>query len=451
MRNEECIEAIRAHIYADYRDKTLASLALYNEAKQYLPGGVSGNLRYFDPYPLYIEHGQGAIVTDVDGNNYIDSFSANGPMLLGHNHPSIKNAIESAKSYGSLPLNPPIMVECAKLITQIIPCAEQVRFLNTGTEAVMTSVRYARAYTGKNKILKFHGHYHGQDDQFLFGIDSSSSMFSDGVPGDAISNTLICTYNNFESISNALETDDDIAAVILDPAMHAGGLWGSSQKFLNDLRDITSQSGVLLIFDEVITGFRLALGGAQEYYGVTPDLVTMAKALGAGEKIALVGGKKEVMSVVDPNAALGTPRVFQSGTVNDGAIALAGTVAALKTYQELNEQGEYQTLFDKTVRLKEGIESAFEKHGIHCQVNCVASMLQILITPESVDFDSAQQLDMSLVVLFYHALINEGVLLSLPTSNHIYLSFAHSDENISQIIEKTELVLEQYNFESVFN
>ena len=445
------INQFRKTIFSDYKKKTPSSLRMFDRAKKVLPGGVSGNLRYFAPYPLYMAGGQGSRSFDLDDNEFIDCFSMNGPLLLGHNHPAQIAALENIKGRGFLPLNPEIMVECAELITQIVPCAERVRFLNTGTEAVMTAVRYARGYTGKSKIVKFFGHYHGQQDQFLFGMGTTRAVFSDGLPFDATSSTLASVYGDVERVAHLLSSDDGIAAVILDPAMHAGGLWGSKKEDLVALKSITQEHGVLLIFDEVITGFRLALGGAQEYFGVTPDLVTMAKAAGGGEKIAFVAGSADVMSVVDPEAPAGTPRVFQSGTVNDGAIALAVTTATLKTYQDLDAIGEYQRLNAKAQRLKDGIVSAFRKRNIFCQVNHIASMLQIYIASQTVSFETCQGLDMSAVQLFYHALINEGVLLSLPTSNHIYLSFAHSDEDIDLILENIEIVLARYDFESVCN
>jgi glutamate-1-semialdehyde 2,1-aminomutase len=447
----ERLQSLRNHIFTDYRQKTPGSAAMFERARKVLPGGVSGNNRYFDPYPLYINDASGCEAGDVDGNRYIDCFSANGPMLLGHNHPAIVEAVEAVKDAGSLPLNPPLMIDCAELITRMVPCAERVRFLNTGTEAVMSAVRIARAYTGKNKILKFHGHYHGQHDQFLFGLGSSRDTFSAGVPASAISSICTCVYKDVNELAKMLVKDQDIAAVILDPAMHAGGLWGSNKDDLQEIRRLTERHGVLLIFDEVITGCRLAPGGAQEYFGVTPDLVTMAKALAAGEKLALVAGREEVMEVVSPEASSETPRVFQSGTVNDGAVALAATRAALNLYTELADQGQYQRLAKRALRLKNGIVTAFEHRGMGCQVNHLASMLQIFFTRETVDFNSAQALDMSAVQLFYNALINEGIMLSLPTQNHIYLSFAHTDEDIDKILKKVETVLDRYDFASVIN
>jgi glutamate-1-semialdehyde 2,1-aminomutase len=448
---EDSMEKLRSMIFADYIEKTPSSSSMFNRAKQFMPGGVSGNLRFFAPYPLYMASGQGSKTYDVDGNEFIDCFSMNGPLLLGHNHPAQLEALEKMKGKGFLLLNPEIMVECAELITKVIPCAERVRFLNTGTEAVMSAVRIARGYTRKTKILKFFGHYHGQQDQFLFGMGTTRAIFSDGVPNDSAASTLANVYGDIDNVAKVLTEDSDIAAVILDPAMHAGGLWGSKQEDLEALRVLTQKHAVLLIFDEVITGFRLALGGAQEYFGVTPDLVTMAKATGGGEKIAFVAGSADVMSVVDPLAPNTTPRVFQSGTVNDGAIALAVTKATIETYQDLNAKGGYQRLESLALRLKKGMSEAFSRHGMFCQVNQLASMLQLFIAPHPVTFETCQGLNMTAVELFYHALINEGILLSLPTSNHIYLSFAHTDADIALILEKVEVVLTKYDFCGAIN
>ena len=282
--HQDKYEALRDRVLSDYLRKTPGSAELHQKARSVLAGGVSGNLRYFSPYPLYTKSAHGSRLTDVDGNDYIDSFSANGPLLLGHNHPALVEAVRQVQELGALPLNPAIMVECAELVQDTVPCAERIRFLNTGTEAVMTAVRIARAYTGKPGIVKFHGHYHGQDDQFLIGIDTSDALFSAGVAPEAPASIHLCRYLDLQALEALFIGNSSIAAVIMDPAMHAGGLWGSDYDKLAALRQLTERYGVLLIFDEVISGCRLAPGGAQQYYGVTPDMVTMAKALAAGEK-----------------------------------------------------------------------------------------------------------------------------------------------------------------------
>ena len=442
------ITALRDRIYADYRGKTSRSAALFERARVSLPGGVSGNLRYFDPYPLYMTHGEGCKTFDVDGNEYIDCFSANGPLLLGHNHPKVKESIERYNRSGSLPLNPDFMVECAEGVQEIVPSVERLRFLNTGTEAVMTALRCARAFTKKNTVIKFQGHYHGQHDQVLFGVGPSAERFSAGVP--AIANSLALPFNDIDILRQTFDENQDIAAVILDPAMHAGGLWGSPPEFIHNLRELTQRHGVLLIFDEVITGFRMTLGGAQGHYGITPDLSTFAKALAAGEKLSVVGGREEIMRVLDPNADESVPRVFQSGTVNDGSVALASAIGAMKTYRSLDQQGAYPRLADLGARLAEGIEAAFSSRGLPCHVNHFHSMLQIFVSQKTPSFQNFHDVDKTVLSLFFLALINEGIILTLPTSDHIYLSFVHTDNEIELILEKIDTVFDRYGFADVF-
>lgn len=443
--------ALRVAVEAEYRRRTPASRELAARARQLLPGGVSGNLRFFPPYPFYTRRGGGIEIEDVDGNRYLDCFGMNGPLLLGHNHPAIAAAIAETRELGSLPLNPAILVAAAEEVVRTVPCAERVRFLNTGTEAVIMACRYARAFTGRSRIVKFLGHYHGQQDQFLFGIDGSAAVFSAGVPSQVTESAIALPFLDLERVSSLLASDPDIAAVILDPAMHAGGLWGSAPAELEALGRLCRDNGVLLIFDEVITGCRLAAGGAQAYYGVTPDLATFAKALGAGEKLAAVCGRADIFAVVDPAAAPGTPRVFQSGTVNDGAAALAAAARALALYREKEAAGEYGRLEQRAAHLARALEDLFLRHRIRIQVNQLASMLQLYHCSAPVDFWSAQQLDYEPLELFYLAMINEGVVLSLPRSNHIYLSFLHDDSAIQSILDAAARVLERYDFSAAIN
>ena len=444
------LDEIKQTIFADYQKLTPASAAHYKRACESLAGGTTGNLRYFQPYPFYETGGQGAKVSDMDGNEYIDCFLCNGPLLLGHNHPAVIAAIDEHKPTGPLVVNPPIIVDAAELVQASVPCAERVRFLNSGTEAVIMAVRYARAFTGNNKIVKFYGHYHGQHDQFLTGLGPSADKFGAGVPDATISNTILASYGDFAALGKTIKEHDDIAAVILDPAMHAGGLWGSNKEFLQSVREFTSKHNIVLIFDEVITGFRLSLGGGQSYFGVTPDLTTLGKALAAGEKLAAVTGREEIMRVVDPLAAADTPRVFQSGTGNDGTAAIAASIGAIKTYQQLHNEGRYEDLFHIGETLAEGIRQAFSSRDIPCHVNQLGPMLQIFLSDEEPGFERFANLDMEVLSLFFLALINEGVILTLPTSNHIYLSFLHTADDIQTIINKVNLVLGKYDFRSFF-
>ena len=443
------LDTVREAVFADYRKLTPASGAYYQRARQSLAGGTTGNLRFFPPYPLYETGGRHARVTDLDGNEYIDCFLCNGPLLLGHNHPGVMAAIAGHSNTGALVVNPPIIAEAAERVQETVPCAERVRFLNSGTEAVIMAVRYARAFTGRNRVIKFYGHYHGQDDQFLAGLGPSAEPFGAGIPAGATSNTLLAGYGDIEAFATLMENHDDIAAVILDPAMHAGGLWGSSSDYLQSVRDLTEQQGVVLIFDEVITGFRLAPGGAQSYYAVTPDLATLGKAIAAGEKLAAVAGREQIMRVVDSPAATGAPRVFQSGTANDGTTAIAASIGAIDTYRDLDTNGRYRHLFDKAERLAQGIRQAFQARTVPCHVNQLGPMLQVFLSAEEPTFENYIGLDPQLLSLFFLALINEGVILTLPGSGHIYLSFAHTHEDIEEIIEKVNLVLDRYDFSSL--
>lgn len=431
-------------IVTAYRRLTATSAAAFERGCRALAGGTTGNLRYFSPYPLYFKEGNGARMTDLDGRSYIDCFLCNGPMLLGHRHPAVMAGIARYKELGSLLVNPLLAIEVAELLQKVIPGAARVRFLNSGTEAVMAVVRCARAFTGRSRIIKFFGHYHGQDDQFLVGLGPTRDTLGRGIPAAATANSTLVPYGDLPALDSAL-AGGDVAAVILDPAMHSGGLWGSTPEYLRGVRELVSRQGALLVFDEVITGFRLALGGAQALYGVTPDLSTFAKALGAGEKLAAVVGSEAVMRSLDPRED-GGATVFQSGTGNDGTVPLAASLAAVGEYRKLDGNGGYARLDGLGARLANGLRAAFASRNMPCHVNQLGPMLQIFISAEAPGFVSFSSLDAAPLALFYLAMINEGVLLSLPTSNHIYLSFAHTEADIDEIVVKAGVVLDRYDF-----
>ena len=439
----------REAILRAYRERSPRSAALYRHAREVLAGGTTGNLRHFPPYPLYFSSGAGSRMTDVDGNDYIDCFLCNGPLLPGHRHPRIEQAVREHAGIGPLVPNPELAVHAAQAVQGAVPCAERVRFLNSGTEAVMTAVRLARAYSGKPAIVKFFGHYHGQDDQFLVGLEPTPTAFGSGVPADSFANTRLLRHGDVAALEEMLARHNDIAAVLLDPAMHSGGLWGSSREYLQAVRELTARHGVLLIFDEVITGFRLAPGGAQQLHGVTPDIVTLAKALGAGEKLAAVAGAERIMRVFDPERPAGTPFAFQSGTGNDGTSALAAGVAAIGLYQEHGRNGGYQRLNAIAERLAKGLHAAFAARQVPFHANQHGPMLQLFLSDATPGFEAFARLPAGPLQLFYLALINEGVLLSLPTSNHIYLSFAHTEADIDTVLAATVRVLDRYDFRQI--
>jgi|GEM_PF-588254 glutamate-1-semialdehyde 2,1-aminomutase len=448
MQREIAVDA-RQSILAEYRARTAGSAALFQRASRVLTGGTTGNLRHFSPYPLYFGSGTGSTMTDVDGNAYIDCFLCNGPLLLGHRHPKIVEALRQHATVGSIVVNPELAVLAGEMVQRTVPCAERVRFLNSGTEAVMAAIRVARAATRKPKIVKFYGHYHGQDDQFLFGLEPSPVAFGAGIPSESHANTVLVRYGDMDSLASVLGDHDDVAAVILDPAMHSGGLWGSSSAYLREVRELTARRGVVLIFDEVITGFRLGAGGAQALHGVTPDLATFAKALGAGEKLAAVAGRESLLRCLDPHRPAGTPVVFQSGTGNDGTAALAAGHAAVSAYRELEQDGGYVRLNGLGERLAQGLRQAFAARGVPFHANQLGPMLQLFFSGETPGFERFARLPVGPLQLFYLALINEGVLLSLPTSNHIYLSFAHTNADIETVLAKVGTVLDRYDFREI--
>lgn len=444
--DDSSAQATRQEILRAYRERTPRSAAMFERARQSLVGGTTGNLRYFPPYPLYFTGGIGSCMKDVDGNEYVDCFLCNGPLLLGHRHPRVMEAIANEAGVGSLVVNPELAVAAAEQVQRTVPSAERVRFLNSGTEAVMAAVRLARAHTGRPRIVKFYGHYHGQDDQFLVGLEPGRAPFGAGIPEAAFATTLLLPYGDRRALEQALRDHRDIAAVILDPAMHSGGLWGSSTEYLREVRELTAKHGIVLIFDEVITGFRLAPGGAQAMHRVTPDITTLAKALGAGEKLAAVVGSEQFMRPLDPNRSAGTPAVFQSGTGNDGTAALAAGAAAVALYRDLEGQGEYRRLNALADRLATGLTRAFAARGVPFHANQQGPMLQIFLSDATPSFETFAALPTGPVQLFYLALINEGALLSLPTSNHIYLSFAHADADIDRVLDSAAAALDRYDF-----
>ena len=450
MAQDINIQTLREQVVADYERKTPGSRALFERATKALPGGVSGNLRYFPPYPLYMSSGKGCRTIDVDGAAYIDCFSCNGPLLLGHRHPAVMSGMARLEAMGSLIVNPEIMVECAEKLKQVIPSAERVRFLNSGTEAVMSALRYARAYTRKPKVVKFYGHYHGQDDQILLGVAPNRRPFGDGVPESSQDNTLTLPCGDVQALDDLFAARDDIAAVIVDPAMHGGGLWGVTREFLAALRTRTRDAGIVLIFDEVITGFRMGLGGAQAYYAITPDLTTLAKALSGGERLAAVVGSAEIMKVTDPRAEGGAASVFQSGTGNDATFALAAALGAIGEYERLEKAGEYEALWHRVEGLEVAIRAAFQKQGIGAHVNRLCSLMQIFITDLQPQYERYVGLDNTLLDLLHLALINEGVILSLPTSDHIYFSFMHDQAAFDEISAALTTVLEKYPFAEAY-
>ncbi|MEE9417512.1 MAG: aminotransferase class III-fold pyridoxal phosphate-dependent enzyme, partial [Acidimicrobiales bacterium] len=334
---------VEGQIYEAYRRITPKSAAWFERASRSLVTGVSGTVRYFSPYPLYFDGGSGSRATDIDGNSFIDCFLCGASLLLGHRPPEIEAAIAARSVAGSLILNPRLATEVAESLQQMVPAAERVRLVNSGTEAVMTALRFARAFTSRSKIVKFHGTYHGMGDQVLVGLDGRGHRLGAGIPPEVVSQTISADFNDLEALRELLSSGE-VAAILVDPAMHHGGLWVGNDQHYCELKRLANNAGTLVIFDEVISGFRLAVGGAQEHFGVTPDLAVFGKAFAVGEKLGAVVGRSDVMTVADPTRPTGGPFAFQSGTCSDSTSAQAAALAAMSAYQRLGEAGEYEAI-----------------------------------------------------------------------------------------------------------
>lgn len=411
---------------------------LFQRAVKRIPGGVNSPVRAFgsvDEAPRFIQGAVGSKIFDVDGNAYTDYIGSWGPMILGHNDERIKEAVIRASENGlSFGCATEREVEMADFICQRIPHVEMIRMVNSGTEAVMSAIRTARGYTGKNKIIKFAGCYHGHTDAMLVsagsGVMTSGVPDSAGVPKGCTQDTMIAVYNDLDSVEKLMaESQDQVAAVIVEPVAANMGVVPPEDGFLQGLRDLCDKHKALLIFDEVITGFRLRFGGAAEYYGVTPDMVTYGKIIGAGMPVGAYGGRKEIMEMVAPSGP-----VYQAGTLSGNPIAMAAGLAQLKILWE--DQDIYKRLFQKGEILFEGIRKIFVEKEIGYQVNAVASLGSIFFTETPVrDYQSAKTSDTAAFSKYFEYMLEHGVHLAPSQFEAIFLSDAHTEEDIHQFLE----------------
>lgn len=411
---------------------------LFQRAVKRIPGGVNSPVRAFgsvDEAPRFIQGAVGSKIFDVDGNAYTDYIGSWGPMILGHNDERIKEAVIRASENGlSFGCATEREVEMAEFICQRIPHVEMIRMVNSGTEAVMSAIRTARGYTGKNKIIKFAGCYHGHTDAMLVsagsGVMTSGVPDSAGVPKGCTQDTMIAVYNDLDSVEKLMaESQDQVAAVIVEPVAANMGVVPPEDGFLQGLRDLCDKHKALLIFDEVITGFRLRFGGAAEYFGVTPDMVTYGKIIGAGMPVGAYGGRKEIMEMVAPSGP-----VYQAGTLSGNPIAMAAGLAQLKILWE--DQDIYKRLFQKGEILFEGIRKIFAEKEIGYQVNSVASLGSIFFTETPVvDYQSAKTSDTAAFSKYFEYMLEHGVHLAPSQFEAIFLSDAHTEEDIQQFLE----------------
>ncbi|WP_456477349.1 glutamate-1-semialdehyde 2,1-aminomutase [Methanopyrus sp.] len=416
-----------------YEDEFPKSLELFKRAEQVMPGGVSSPVRRFDPYPFYVERAEGSRLYTVDGHILIDYCLAFGPLILGHSHPEVVEAvIERVREgfhYGT-PALPEL--ELAEKVVELVPNVEKVRLVNTGTEATMSAIRLARAYTGREKVVKFEGCYHGAHDAALVRAGSGASELgapdSPGIPESVAENTLVCPFNDVEAFVETVEKfDEEIGAVIVEPVLGNAGCVPPDEEFLKVLREYCDGTERLLIFDEVITGFRLGLGGAQEYYGIDADLVCLGKILGGGLPIGAFGGPEEYMSRVAPEG-----KVYQAGTFNGNPVS---ATAGLVTLEILERERPYGELSSKAKRLASALEDGLEDRGIEGVVNRVESMFQVYFGIEEVrDYAGVNSADHDAFKRFHMELLERGVWIAASNYEAWFLSIAHTEEDL----ERTE-------------
>ncbi|MEW5843556.1 MAG: glutamate-1-semialdehyde 2,1-aminomutase [Bacteroidota bacterium] len=417
--------------------RTTRSEQLFEEAQKYIPGGVNSPVRAFKSVggtPRFISKGIGSKMIDVDGNEYIDYIGSWGPHLFGHNPgfiiEALKTAIENGTSFGA-PTE--IEVKMAKLISELVPSIEIVRMVNSGTEATMSAIRAARGYTGKEKIIKFEGCYHGHGDFFLIKAGSGALTFgvptSPGVTKGNAADTLVADFNDINSVKNLLhENKNQIAAIIIEPVVGNMGTVRATDSFIKELRALCSQEKIVLIFDEVMTGFRLAQGGAQEILGIKPDLSTFGKIIGGGLPVGAYGGKKEIMEIISPSGP-----VYQAGTLSGNPLAMNAGFAAL-TYIK-NHPDVYIILEEKSAYLENGIRNNLKSVGKNYQLNRVGSMMTLFFTEEPVtDFNSAVKSNTKLFGKYFHGMLNRGVYLPPAQYEALFVSTAHTKEDLDKTI-----------------
>jgi len=425
-------------------EQNLVSKSLFDRAKKLIPGGVNSPVRAFlsvGGTPPFIESAEGCTMTDADGNRYIDYVGSWGPMILGHNHHAVRDAvIQAAKNGLSFGAATAAEIDMAELVCSMVPYLEMVRMVNSGTEAVMSALRAARGFTGRDKIVKFEGCYHGHADSMLVkagsGVMTAGIPSSAGVPEGCAKDTLTARYNDLSSVEQLFaENPHEIACIIVEPVAANMGVVLPKADFLQGLRDICNREGALLIFDEVITGFRLAPGGAAEFFGIVPDLVTFGKIIGAGMPVGAYGGRKEIMEVIAP---LGS--VYQAGTLSGNPIAMAAGIAQLSIlrdhpqhYQKINELGK---------RLAAGLKAAAEEAGIDVCINAVGSLCSVFFTKEAVvDYETAKTSDTERFAKFFHGMLDAGIYLGPSQFEAAFISAAHTEEAIDLTIEEAKRVM----------
>jgi len=423
---------------------TSISKQLFEKAKKFIPGGVNSPVRAFKAVggdPIFIAKAEGAYIYDVDGNQYIEAINSWGPMVLGHNHPLVREAVIKAMENGtSFGAPTSLEVEIAELITKMVPSVEKVRMVNSGTEATMSAVRLARGYTGREKFIKFEGNYHGHGDSFLIAAGSGAITMgnpnSPGVTKGTAKDTLLAPFNDLEKVKEVVEANKgEIAAIILEPVAGNMGCVLPEPGFLQGLRKICDDENIVLIFDEVMTGFRLSPGGAQQLMDVIPDLTTMGKIIGGGMPVGAYGGKAEIMDFVSPSGP-----VYQAGTLSGNPIAMAAGLTMLKY---LNENPSVYSQLSKTGdTLVDGLKEILNRLGLPYTINNLGSMYTLFFTDQKVkNFADAQTCDTGIFGKYFRGMLDKGIYLAPSQYESLFLSTALEQTHLDKILDANEQTL----------
>ncbi|MGI0073284.1 MAG: glutamate-1-semialdehyde 2,1-aminomutase [Nitrosotalea sp.] len=414
---------------------------LFLRAKKVIPSGINSPVRYYEPYPFFVKKAEGSSIWDVDGNHYLDFCNGYGALLLGHQRSEILSSVQSQLKRGTLYCAPTeLEVELSELISKNYPSMQKVRLVNTGSEATMTALRLARGFTKKKKIIKFEGCYHGAHDSVLVKAGSGAAHMgmavSEGSLDEISKNTLVVQYNNSQELASVLESEHDVAAVIVEPVLANMGLVLPEKNFLSDIRKITSNHNTLLIFDEVVTGFRMSTGGAQKYYSIKPDITTLGKALGSGFVIAAVGGRNDIMNMLSPEG-----KVYQASTYAGNPISVSAAIASVKTINK-NKTKLYPRLEKSCKKLTSAIRDLASDMKIVHQINSISSMFQIFFTDTPVrDYSSAKAADSTKFKKLFHELLKNGVFVAPSQFETVFLSDAHDKKDIKKTISAYEKAL----------